>query len=152
MNIAALGAEISRELIEYSSPPLITADSDHPVQVLALINNERAGSSSSFGRTLQNSIISGFVRNGIAVNETKPDTDSFINHAQAVVAGTYTVSGDIIYLSVRLVSPENGLIISSYEKKHRLDENSLQMLGYKIIDDVNLIKPPGKSLINELFY
>jgi len=171
MDIATLGADISRELIESSSPPLIPASSYQPVLVLTPVDNDNINNSSSFGRTLQNSIMSGFVQNGIVVNETKlrenalvnPDQGEFMlsrdmpvllknsQPAQAVVVSTYTLSEDVLYLSARLVNPETGLIRSAYEEKHRLDENTLKMLGYKVVEE-DVIKPPRESLINKIFY
>lgn len=171
MDVAILGAEISRELIKFSNPPLIPKNSDHPVLILTPVDNDRISDASSFGRALQNAMVAGFVRNGIAVNETKLKNNALIDpeqgefmltrdlyslltkqqKAQAVVVGTYTLSEDIIYLSVRLVNPKNGQILSVYEQKHIVDENTLQMLGYKVIDDT-LITPPRKSFIDNFFY
>jgi hypothetical protein len=172
LDISLLGAEVSRELIEFSSPPLIPASNDHPVLVLTPVGNEKINSSSSFGRTLQNAMVAGFVKNGVVVSEIKlkdnaivqPDQGEFMlsrdistmlksrQPAQAVVVSTYTLNRDVLYLSVRLINPENGLIRSVYEHKHRLDNNTLQMLGFKVKDDVNVIKPPRESLLNKLFY
>ncbi len=171
MDVASLGATISRELIEFASPPLIPASSDHPVLVLTPVDNDRINNSSSFGRALQNAIVAGLVRNGIVVNETKlrhnavidPEQGEFIltrnipdilktqQRAQAVVVGTYTLTEEVIYLSLRLVNPENGLIRSVYEQRHRVDENTLRMLGYEIVEN-SIIEPPRKSLLDKLFY
>jgi TolB-like protein len=52
-------------------------------------------------------------------------------HAAAVVAGTYTVGGDEIYLNLRLLRADDGKILSSVDSVLPLDRNvSALVRGY----------------------
>jgi TolB-like protein len=63
--------------------------------------------------------------------------------AQAVVAGTYTVAGRMIYLSLRLLSADSGELISSADVAIPLDENTRPLVeannGLMTLDEFNAV-------------
>lgn len=170
VNLVSLGTDIAEVLIGQSFPPLLPRQPDQPVLITSLVNNDDLNNSSSFGRSLQNSIGAGFVRQGITVNEVKMRGDVLIRpregefmlsreleelrvkqKAQAVVVGTYTLTNRIMYLSIRLVSPDRGSIRSVYEKRICLDENSLRLLGLQLVEDESVIVPK-EPLLDKFLY
>lgn len=170
VNLISLGKDIGNELIGRSYPPLLPRQPEQPVLVTTLVNNDNLQDSSSFGRSLQNTIAAEFVRQGFAVNEVKLRSDVLISawegefmltrdlnelkgkqRAQAVVVGTYTMANRVMYLSIRLVKPGNGSIRSVYEKRICLDENSLRMLGLQFVEDDGL-EAPDEPLLDKLLY
>lgn len=170
VNLISLGREIGDELISRSFPPLMPRQPEQPVLVTTLVNNENLRESSSFGRSLQNAVAAEFVRQGFVVNEVKLRSDVSINaeegefmlsreldvlegkqRAQAVVVGTYTMANRVMYLSVRLVEPDSGVIRSVFEQRICLDENSLRMLGLEFLEEEG-VDPPGESLLDSLLY
>ena len=79
-----------------------------------------------------------------------------VQRAQAVVVSTYTLVNRVLYLSVRLVSPDNQAIRGVYEEKIVLDEETLRLLGFtsqkKQEDDETVIVPPKPSILDSLLY
>ena len=68
---------------------------------------------------------------------------------------TYTLVNRILYLSVRMVSPQTQSIRGVYEDKLYLDGNTLRMLGYKIADPYDsdtVIQPPKPSVLDSILY
>ena len=73
--------------------------------------------------------------------------------AQAILVGTYSYTNRTMYISARLINPENSTIISSMDYQLIMDENVLAMFGLKIAkDDPYTIEKPRESLINKIFY
>jgi len=68
-----------------------------------------------------------------------------------VVVGTYTLTDRVMYLSIRLVRPGDGSILSVYEKRICLDARSLQMLGLQLTEE-DPFPQPGESLLDKLLY
>lgn len=176
IDLVALGDEVANHLLQQPVPPLIPHQSDQPILVTTLVNNDNLDESSSFGRTFQNHLAAGFVNRGYAVKEIKLRRNMLVEKrqgefmltrdvqemagkqkAQAVVVGTYTMANRIMYLSVRLVSPSNQAIRGVYEDKLYLDENSLRLLGLKFKtgegdDPTQPVLPPKPSVLDSILY
>jgi len=170
VNLVSLGKDIGDTLIAQSFPPLLPRQPNQPVFISTLVNNDNLKDSSSFGRSLQNAIAAEFVRQGFAVNEIKLRGNVSINagegefmlsrdlmelkekqRAQAVVVGTYTLSNRVMYLSIRLVKPGTGSILSVYEKRICLGADSLHMLGLQL-PEKDGVAAPGEPWLDKLLY
>jgi len=176
VDFAALGDDVASTLASQAIPPLIPQQPDQPILVTTLVNNDNLNDTSSFGRSFQNNIIAGFTKRGYVVKEiklrrdlrVKKDEGEFMltrdlqemagtQRAQAVVVGTYTLANRVMYLSVRLVSPRNQVILGSYEEKLYLDDNNLRLLGLKLKggagdDPIHPVLPPPPSALDSILY
>ncbi len=171
INLVRVGSNIADTLIEEAFPPLLPRQADQPILVATLVNEEDLQQSSPFARTLQNHIASRFIRRGYVVKEIKlrhnlvmrPGEGEFMlsRHldringkkvkAQAVVLGTYMLSGRQMYLAVRLVNPGDRTIRSSWDDRLYLDSYSLGLLGLKFTDEAT-IRPPAESWLDRVLY
>ncbi len=171
INLVKLGYEIGDQLITSSQQPLIPGDSGKPVLTVTFVNNDNLNVTSPFGRSLQNHVSSRFVQQGFTVREVKLRKDLFIRkqsgefmlsrdltlinerqNAQAVVVGTYSVTADVMYLSIRLVNPTTKSVLATFDKRLCLDDTSLQMLGLQRGSGWDEIPPPRKSILNRILY
>jgi len=174
VDLVALGDKVAETLIAQPLPPLIPHHAEQPILVATLVNNDKLNDTSSFGRSFQNNIAAGFVSRGFTVKEIKLRRDLLVElhkgefmltrnlpemagvqRAQAVVVGTYTLANRVLYLSVRLVAPENQSIRSVYEDKIYLDENSLRLFGLKFAgsaDGDEEVQPPSPSVLDNILY
>lgn len=172
VDLVKLGDKVADKLSSQSFPPLYPRQPDQPVLVATLVDNNNLSDTSNFGRTLQNHIASGFVARGYAVKEMKLRHDLLVQaqrgefmlsrhlkdlvlkqRAQAVAIGTYSLSNRVMYLSVRLVSPENRTIRSSYEDKLYLDENTLHLLNLQFADKGEAaVTPPSEPILDKILY
>lgn len=175
VNLVKLGDKVAEMLANQSFPPLFPRKQDQPVLVTTLVDNTDLTNTSHFGRTLQNHIAAGFVKRGFAVKEMKLTGDVLIQaqrgefmlsrhldniagkqRAQATVVGTYSMSGRVMYLSIRLVSPGDRNIRATYDDKLYLDENTLRLLGLQYAAAGNsgedFVKPPSTSILDTLLY
>ncbi len=170
VNLVSLGRNIADTLVLQSMPPLLPHQPGQPIFITTPVDNDNLKNSSSFARSLQNSISAEFVRQGFAVNEIKLRGNVVINagegefmlsrdlmelkekqRAQAVVVGTYTLADRVMYLSIRLVRPDDSAILSVYEKRICLDRRSLQMLGLQVTEE-DPFPEPGEPLLDRLLY
>jgi TolB-like protein len=173
VNLVKLGDTVAERLINQSLPPLTP---QQPILVTTLVDNDNLNESSSFGRSFQNTIVAGFVSRGFAVREVKLRRNILIEmhkgefmltrdlrelagkqRAQAVVVGTYTMANRFMYLSVRLINPMDQSILSTYEDKLALDENSLRMLGLQLkrgtsSTEAEPVPPPSPSILDDILY
>ena len=172
VNLVELGDRVAEALVAKLLPPLLP---HQPVLVTTLVNNDNLDATTSFGRSLQNSIAAGLVARGVAVREVKLRQDLLVEvhqgefmltrilreladkqQAQAVVVGTYTMANRVMYLSVRLVNPVDQRIRSFYEDRMVLDEDSLRMLGLqlkkKTAGEETEILPPAPSILDDILY
>jgi hypothetical protein len=153
---------------------LIPQQSDQPILVTTLVNNDQLDQTSSFGRSFQNNIAAGFSKRGYGVKELKLRRNLLVElhkgefmltrnlaemapvqRAQAVVVGTYTLVNRVLYLSVRLVSPATQSIRGTYEEKIYLDDNTLRLFGFKFADGADsdeVIRPPKPSVLDSILY
>ena len=172
VNLVKLGDKIAQTLIEQAVPPLIPRQPGQPVIVTTLVDNQQLDQTSDFGRNLQNIITNGFVKKGYISREIKLRGDVLVQanrgefmlsrdlnelagkqNAQAVVVGTYTMSNRVMYLSIRLVTPQDRTIRAAYDDRLYLDENTLSMLNLQFkSQDSSMVGPPEESLIDKIFY
>lgn len=171
VNLVKLGDKVADTLVNQSFPPLFPRQLEQPVLVTTLVDNNDLTDTSNFGRTLQNHIGAGFVKRGFTVKEMKLRHDLLVQarrgefmlsrhlkdlaekqRAQAIVIGTYSMANRVMYLSVRLVSPEDRTIRSSYEDKLYLDENTLRLLNLQFADSEEHVTPPSEPLLDKILY
>jgi hypothetical protein len=171
-NLISLSYKITEDLEENAVPRLMPRHPDQPLLMTTFVDNNDLNQTSHFGRILQEHIASRFVQLGYTVREIKMRNNLLIRPksgeiilsrdlkllnpsltAQAVLVGTYSYSKRIMYISARLINPENSTIISSMDYQLVMDENVLAMFGLKIAkDDPYTIEKPRESLINKIFY
>ncbi|WP_028579951.1 FlgO family outer membrane protein [Desulfogranum japonicum] len=173
VNLVALGDTIARKLIAQCLPPLFPREHEQPVLVTTPVDEKTLKQATDFGRSLQNSIIAGFVTRTYTAKELKLRGELVIldqqgefmltreleklaqkQKAQALVLATYTLTNRVLYLSVRLVDPNDRTIRAAYEDKLYLDDNTLRMLGYQFEEEKieDGITPPRESFIDRIFY
>jgi len=176
IDLVALGDEVAENLLSQPVPPLVPHQPEQPILITTLVNNDNLEDTSSFGRSFQNNITAGFASRGYAVKEIKLRRNLLVEkykgefmltrdlqeladkqRAQAVVVGTYTMANRIMYLSIRLVSPQNQAIRGVYEDKLTLDDNSLRLLGLKLKngvgdDPTQPVLPPSPSMLDSILY
>jgi hypothetical protein len=171
-NLISLSYKISEDLEENAIPQLMPRHPDQPLLTTTFVDNNDLNQTSRFGRILQEHITSRFVQLGYTVREIKLRNNLLIRpksgeimlsrdlklinpslSAQAILVGTYSFSRRTMYISARLINPENSIIISSMDYQLIMDDNVLAMFGLKIAkDDPNTIERPKESLINKIFY
>ena len=171
-NLISLSYKITEDLEENAIPRLMPRHPDQPLLMTTFVDNNDLNQTSHFGRVLQEHIASRFVQLGYTVREIKMRNNLLIRPksgeimlsrdlkllnpsltAQAVLVGTYSYSKRTMYISARLINPENSTIISSMDYQLVMDENVLAMFGLKIAkDDPYTIEKPRESLINKIFY
>jgi len=133
-----------------------------PVMVTTFVDNNDLAKTSRFGRLLQEHITSRLVQLGYSVREIKLTRTINIDpksgetvlsrdlskisgelQAQAILAGTVARSDRMLYLSARLIAPENSNIIASYDHQLYMDDNLLPLFGLRHQDDIgNPISEP----------
>jgi len=172
VNLVKLGDTVAEALVAKMKPPLLPHQA---ILVTTVVNNDKLGETTSFGRSFQNNIAAGLVARGYAVKEVKLRKDMLIKadqgefmltrnlrelagtqQAQAVVVGTYTLANRVMYLSIHLVNPLDQRIRASYDDRIVLDESNLRLLGLKYKDKTTIeeteILPPSPSKLDELLY
>ncbi len=173
INLVHLGDEIGDVLIREAVRPLFPGDPGKPVLTVTFVDNNDLNTTSPFGRSLQNHVSSAFVRRGYTVREVKLRRDLFIRrqsgefmlsrelglinerqNAQAVIVGTYSLAGRVMYLSARLVNPTTKTVLSTFDRRLCLDDNTLRLLGYEMDNrpESDEIAPPRKSILNPFLY
>lgn len=123
-------------------------DPRQPVLVGTLVNVDRLGESSRFGRIVAEQIAGRMAQRGLRVVEPKL-RDSVAMHreqgelllsrelrevgqahqAQAVLVGTYAVSARQVYVSLKLVLPEGNTVVAAYDYAVALDEDVRSLLA-----------------------
>jgi hypothetical protein len=171
-NLISLSYKITEDLEKNAIPRLMPRHPDQPLLMTTFVDNNDLNQTSHFGRILQEHITSRFVQLGYTVREIKMRNNLLIRPksgeillsrdlkllnpsltAQAALVGTYSYSKRTMYISARLINPENSTIISSMDYQLVMDENVLAMFGLKIAkDDPYTIEKPRESLINKIFY
>jgi len=124
-----------------------------PVLVASLVNINGLDRSSGLGRVIGEQISSRLVASGYTIAELKLRNSVLIKEgkgefvlsrdvreitrsrgAQAVIAGTYAVGADSVYVNVRLIRATDGKILSSYDYTLPLDDNVLFLVGARFRD------------------
>jgi TolB-like protein len=163
--------EIAENLVDRSMPPLVSSHKDMPILVTTFVDNNDLTKTSRFGRLLQEHITSRLVQLGYTVREIKltqtiniePKSGETVLsrdlakisgelQAQAILAGTASRSGRQLYISARLISPENSNIIATYDHQLYMDNNLLAMFGLRLQDKIDTpISEPAQPTLNTIF-
>jgi len=120
----------------------VTLDPAQPVLVATLVDQEELSESSRLGRLVSEHIASRLSNRGVRVVELKLREQLFMkgstgalllsrevrdvskaHSAQAVVVGTYTSSGQTLYISLKLVKPEGNTVVSAHDYVMPLNAN-----------------------------
>ena len=170
-NLVSLSYQITKKLKESAIPRLMPRNPDHPLLITTFVDNNDLTRTSHFGRVLQEHITSRFVQLGYTVKEIKLRESLLVRpksgetmlsrdinainpsvSAQAILVGTYSYAQRTMYISARLINPENSTIISSVDYRLIMDENMLAMFGVASGDDQFTVSKPKESLFNKIFY
>lgn len=122
-------------------------DPNQPVLIATLVDLDDLGRSSRLGRLTSEHVAARLARQGVMVKELKLREQVFMEQssgalllsreikdlstehaAQAVVVGTYTVAGDTVYISLKLVRPEGNIVVSAHDYAFRLGESNRALL------------------------
>ncbi|MCZ2406775.1 MAG: hypothetical protein LC097_08570 [Burkholderiales bacterium] len=117
-------------------------DPRRSVLVATLVNVDRLQESSRLGRIFSEQIAGRLVQRGVPVAELRlreqlalhPGQGELLlsrelrevsqaHDAQAVVVGTYAVSGAMVYVSLKLVHPQGNQVVAASDYALALDEN-----------------------------
>lgn len=170
-NLITFSYKIAENLVAQALPPLTPMHPDMPIVVTTFVSNSNLEHTTSFGRLLQEHISSRLVQLGYTVRELKVAKNLYIEahsgetiltrdlaqlnpqlQSQAIVVGTFTRTNRILYLSTRLINPNNNNIISSSDYKLCMDDDILALFGLRRqLDDRGSIPEPSRSVINKLF-
>jgi TolB-like protein len=120
----------------------VTLDPRQPVLVATLVDQEDLGESSRLGRLFSEHYSGRLSNQGVRVVELKLREQLFMKQstgalllsrevrevsrahdAQAVVVGTYTSSGQTLYVSLKLVKPEGNTVVSAHDYALPLNNN-----------------------------
>ncbi|GAB4090314.1 FlgO family outer membrane protein [Hydrogenophaga soli] len=120
----------------------VKLDPSQPVLVATLVDQEDLGESSRLGRLFSEHIASRLASQGARVVELKLREQLFMkqttgalllsrevrdvsqsHNAQAVVVGTYTSSGQTLYVSLKLVRPEGNTVMAAHDYALPLNAN-----------------------------
>lgn len=170
-DLIAFSYEIADNLVERALPPLVPRHPDMPVLVTTIVDNNDLAKTSRFGRLLQEHMASRLVQHGFTVREIKLTKTVAIEpksgetvlsrdlgkistdlQAQAILAGTLSRSQRNLYISARLIVPESGNILASYDRQVYLDDNLLALFGQRRFDEADrpIAEPPPPRLNNIL--
>ncbi len=168
-DLIGLSYQIAENLVDRSMPPLVPLHPDMPIMVTTFVDNNDLTKTSRFGRLLQEHITSRMVQLGYSVREIKLTRTINIDpksgetvlsrdltkisgelQAQAIVAGTVSRSERMLYISARLIAPENSNIIASYDHQLYMDDNLLALYGLRHQDGIDnpISEPMQPGLIN----
>lgn len=120
----------------------VQLDPAQPVLVATLVDQEDLGESSRLGRLFSEHIASRLASQGTRVVELKLREQLFMkqstgalllsrevrdvsqsHNAQAVVVGTYTSSGQTLYVSLKLVRPDGNIVMAAHDYALPLNAN-----------------------------
>jgi hypothetical protein len=126
---------------------------DQPVVVTTMVSMDDLSKSSTFGRLAEQLIADRITQRGYSVRDAayvgaltvRPGTGEMVLsrdavkigagvNAQAIVAGTYAVAGHAIYLSIRLIKPDDGVLLSTADVVIPLDSNTAPLVAAPIIE------------------
>jgi len=114
------------------------------VTTIADLNNLEA--STSLGRLIEEQLVARFAQKGYTIKETRlhdgliiiPQTGEFILSyevakipADLIIAGTYAVAKDTVYVTLKMLDCKNGNIVASYAYPLPLGPNTLTLLQPK---------------------
>jgi TolB-like protein len=171
-DIIALAYDIADNLVDQSLTFLVPRHPELPVMVSTFVDNNDLSQTSPFGRLLQEHIASRLVQHGFTVREIKLTKTVSIDpksgetvlsrdlnkingeiQAQAILAGTLSLSDYNLYVSTRMILPSNGNILASYDRQMSLDDNLLSLFNIRRQDDAGqTIAEPPPPRLNRVLY
>jgi TolB-like protein len=120
-----------------------------PLVMATLVNINNLEMSSAFGRTIAEQVSAGLTRNGFQIIEVKYRSSLYLkrnqgelalslelkdlarsNSAQGVVAGTYSVGKDLVFVTLKVVHQKENIVLASYSFALPLDNNILSLLEH----------------------
>lgn len=133
--LAGQGEALKDRILELGRMLLANATEDirdeYAITVSTFVNLNNLYATSSLGRYLGEQLITGLSQSGLEVVEVRKtpgimmserhgeyglsrdmDELSFVQHAQAMVVGTYTVSGNEIFINARLLRNEDNMVLA----------------------------------------
>ena len=115
--------------------------------VATLVDINNLGRSSAFGRTVSEQVSAGLSRNGLSVMEMKYQGSVYIrqsqgelvlsrsvadvanqHQAQAVVAGTYSIGSDVVYVNLKVIRHADNVVLAGQDYILPLDNNIRRLL------------------------
>lgn len=172
-NLIDLAYVIAEDLERRAYPPLSPRDPDLPILATTFANNHNLEQTSQFSRILQEHITSRFVQMGYTAREIKLQKQLHIQPrvgekmlsrqldeikttqtAQAIAVGTYSLTRNDVYISARLINPENGNIISAADYQIPINQEILAMFGSHIRANrpIDPVEEPKASFMTRLLY
>lgn len=172
VNLISLGDKIADELINSAMPPLMPRHPEEAVLTSTFVNIDNYETTSTFSRLLQSHVGARLVQQGYTVKEISlrntmkirpTDGEKILSRdlsqitpdqaVQAVMLGTYSLNNRILYITAKLVNPNNRNVIAAKSYRLCMDDNLLAMFGLQRYQkDPNGIDPPSGSIINDIFY
>ena len=148
------GAAVRTDLLElnhqaaYHLLQAAPLDPRRSVIVSTLVSVDRLGESSRLGRMFSEQIAGRLVQRGVRVTEVRlreqlalqPGQGELLlsrelrevsqtHDAQAVVVGTYAVSGAMVYVSLKMVNPLGNLVVAATDYAVPMDANVRSLLA-----------------------
>lgn len=124
-----------------------TLDPRQPVLIATLVDLDDLERSSRWGRLASEHLAARLANRGVRVKELKLRNQIFMaqasgalllsrevadlsleHDAQAVVVGTYTVAGDTVYVSLKLIRPEGNTVMSAHDYSFALGERTRALM------------------------
>ena len=118
-----------------------------PVLIATLVDLDDLERSSRWGRLASEHVAARLANRGVRVKELKLRQQIFMaqasgalllsrevtelsleHDAQAVVVGTYTVAGDTVYVSIKLIRPEGNTVVSAHDYSFALSERNRPLM------------------------
>ncbi len=172
VNLISYSYDIADDLMKNAYPPLIPRQQDMSILTTTFVDNNNLHITSHFGRLLQDTIGSRFVQKGYTVNEIKLRKDLLIEEgsgetilsrnlallnqsqrAQAILVGTISQAQRTMYISARLIDPNDSTIISSKNYRLYMDKNVLAMFNLQVSGSSGeTIGPPSEPFMNSVLY
>lgn len=125
----------------------VSLDRRQPVLIATLVDLDDLERSSRWGRLASEHVAARLANRGIPVKELKLRNQIFMaqasgalllsrevadlsleHDAQAVVVGTYTVGGDTVYVSLKLIRPEGNTVMSAHDYSFLLSERNRPLM------------------------
>jgi hypothetical protein len=126
-------------------------DKARPIIVSTIVSVDNLEHASTFGRLVSQLVANRLQQRGYLVRdvtymralELRPETGELVltreaskvgaaANAQAVVAGTYALGGQEIYLNLRLIDAASGVVVSSTDVVIALNENTSALFGSNV--------------------
>lgn len=125
----------------------VSLDPRQPVLIATLVDLDDLERSSRWGRLASEHLAARLANRGVRVKELKLRNQIFMaqasgalllsrevtelsleHDAQAVVVGTYTVGGDTVYVSLKLIRPEGNTVMSAHDYSFALGERNRALM------------------------